>query len=468
MRFVSTKLRKREALWVCLGLLPLLVSCASHTPLRGQFRSYNEAYTEALNEQMLLNLARLENGHPAYYLAIGAINNRFNLTASATAGTTGSLTDSKTTTDNYQRPGGVLTLITRAIQFVGSRVLGYNASGTVSRSSSPDFQFIPLNNEAATKQVLDPISTDVFFTLYQQGYPIDQLMRVLIERIETTLDNKQLVLVNSPTRGTPQSYGRFLRACAILRELQLRGYLTLAARNEFESLGPISFEGGAQKGAGGASGKEERMNPTAKEFSDAADKGFTLLKTNSGWEIGRKRATPLFVLKKEFADAAESQLLNSNFIIEKKESDVVTAVSNVVKLLNEGIAVQTRVETDEPAATRLILRSFGRTMEAVASEQVPFDVLFKTNKEFRSYILRSENQPILRTIWTNGNERLAPPLQTVRYAGKTYQITDKIVDPLEPATRWNRDVFRLMVALASQVTVDISKFQRQVFEFRTD
>jgi hypothetical protein len=29
---------------------------------------------------------------------------------------------------------------------------------------------------------------------------------------------------------------------------------------------------------------------------------------------------------------------------------------------------------------------------------------------------------------------------------------------------WNRDVFRLMVALSSQVTVDISKFQRQVLE----
>jgi hypothetical protein len=41
----------------------------------------------------------------------------------------------------------------------------------------------------------------VFLQLYQQGYPIDQLLRIMIERIETpTLQSgEQLVLVNSPT-----------------------------------------------------------------------------------------------------------------------------------------------------------------------------------------------------------------------------------------------------------------------------
>jgi hypothetical protein len=43
-----------------------------------------------------------------------------------------------------------------------------------------------------------------------------------------------------------------------------------------------------------------------------------------------------------------------------------------------------------------------------------------------------------------------------------------VLDPLDPNAGWNRDVFRLMVALGSQVTVDISKFQQQVFQLRTD
>ena len=60
------------------------------------------------------------------------------------------------------------------------------------------------------------------------------------------------------------------------------------------------------------------------------------------------------------------------------------------------------------------------------------------------------------------------PLQVVHYSGKTYAIADPIASALDPAAHWNRDVFKLMVALASQVTVDISNFQRQVFELRTD
>jgi len=69
-------------------------------------------------------------------------------------------------------------------------------------------------------------------------------------------------------------------------------------------------------------------------------------------------------------------------------------------------------------------------------------------------------------VWPHDNRNLASPVQTLRYAGKTYQITDPIADPLDSSESWNRDVFRLMVALASQVTVDISKFQRQVLELR--
>ena len=59
-----------------------------------------------------------------------------------------------------------------------------------------------------------------------------------------------------------------------------------------------------------------------------------------------------------------------------------------------------------------------------------------------------------------------PPLQVVHYAGKTYQVTDPVLDPLDPAVRWNRDAFRILAELGSEVSVDISKFQRQVLELR--
>src|SRR6202043_136162 len=84
------------------------------------------------------------------------------------------------------------------------------------------------------------IPTDVFFTLYQQGYPIDQLLRLLVESIESTLPTgENVVLINSPTSGMRKtsgsgelSYARFLRACAILREMQLSGLLLMDSKHD--------------------------------------------------------------------------------------------------------------------------------------------------------------------------------------------------------------------------------------------
>jgi hypothetical protein len=77
---------------------------------RGYAEVKATAYANALNEQMLLNLARLENGHPAYYLAIGAIDDRLTVSSSAGAGDTGTFTDSKTTA-----PGSSITRLFQSV-----------------------------------------------------------------------------------------------------------------------------------------------------------------------------------------------------------------------------------------------------------------------------------------------------------------------------------------------------------------
>jgi len=487
--------RGRVQVWLGLAALPLLVSCAG-TTMHNHFRDYNAAYADALNEQMLLNLARLENGHPAYYLAIGAIDDRLTVSSSATAGNTGTFTDSKSAVS----PGA----ITRLFQ----SVFGYNASGAVTRTSSPEFQFIPLNNEAVAEQVLQPISTEVFLQLYQQGYPIDQLLRIMIERIETpTLQSgEQLVLVNSPTCGSPEYYERFLRACAMLRTLQMHGYLSLQARPELDPLGPVSFSsGGGQPGRSGptqgaepngsaAMAKDGGSNPTLKDFTDAEDKNLLLTNKNSTWLIYRKRTVPKFVLRYEPAETAtdegsrhasrspakggeqlEGEAMGNymNMVIAFLKTDPnysnpndYSAITNVVGALASGISIQTDVGSSDNTTTRLVLRSFNRTMEAVAGEQAGFEALCKSEANSMSMVPDFERRPILQMMWTNRPASLVPPLDTIHYAGKTYQITDPVMDPLNPAATWNRDVFCLLVDLSSQVTVDISKFQRQVLELQ--
>ena len=441
---------------ICARLVPLipflLVTSCSGPTMRGEFRSYNAAYADALNEQMLLDLARLENGHPAYYLAIGAINNRFTDTASATAGSTG--TPAQTTDTSIRntpfvvgKPAGIGGFAKRVAQTISQTAFGYSAGGTYSHTKNPDFQFIPINNETVAKQILNPVLPDVFFTLYQQGYPIDQLMRIMIERVEAG----PVTLVNSPTAGTPLSYAKFLRACAILREMQRQGYLILEEHTRYESLGAISFDV-----------RENRPNPTSKEFADAGDKGYVLRKEDDHWEIERKRSLPIFVLKKNTPES----LIKANVTdaIKPLTSDTIGAIDRIADLLNEGIAVQTTVEGFKHAKTQLILRSFDRSMSAVATEQPAFDEFLQHQPAEISIVPPVERQPILRMMWPNKSIALERPLQTIDYNGKTYEITDPVMSPSENSARWNRDVFRLLVALNSQVTVDISKFQRQLLE----
>jgi hypothetical protein len=481
--------------WLWVAAVPLLFSCAG-TTMREHFKDYNTAYSDALNEQMLLNLARLQNGHPAYFLAIGAIDDRLTVSEQGTVGNSGNFSDGKSTAHNVSG-----TLLGRSVSRTLSSVFGYNASGSFSRSSSPEFNFIPLNNDAVAKQILQPIGPEVFYTLYQQGYPIDQLMRVMIERVETTLPNsQQLVLVNSPNGGSAESYARFLRACAVLRLLQLNGCLSLTATYQPpEKLGPVSFGGGA--------GKPPASGPSIKDYADASDKGWVLTHTNDDWQLGKLRETPVFTLNpavleavreskqvdQEIKDIAARTLTNSHisraqqtlvplvvqaltncdFAASSSDreaviADDVQAVSIVIGLLNEGISVQTKVSGEAQAKTRLVLRSYGRAMEAVAVEQPAFDALAARSTPMRAIVPDLEKHPVIRIDWSGQSAHLVPALETVHYAGKSYEVTDPLSDPLKPNAMWNRDVFRLLVALSSQVTVDISKFQQRVFELRTE
>ena len=448
---MNTTTRKLWALF-CPGVLILslpfwLGACSTGRVVHEQFRGVNMAYADSLNEQMLLNIARLDNGHPAYYLAIGTINNRYTFTSQTSAGTTVASTDSRTVTDSKSQTvsgGSIFTLIGKTVAAVGSTVLGGSFSQQLTGTATPDFQFIPLNNEQVAQQVLKPIPTDVFSALYLQDYPIDQLMRVLIERVETTLPGgKELVLINSPTRGTVEDYPRFLRACAILRELQRTGNLLLETK--------VEFERGAGHAEGSASGEPERG-----------------ARANNGPAAAASIATPTFFLRASQTNTLLEQFASSrDFDLE--------AATNVVALLSQGITIKTEASNRGQGTTRLVLRSFDRAMEAVASEQNSYSFLL-TNADFNSVVPAIERRPILETVWnskvrqkmwtTNETLRLEAPLVKVRYAGKNYQITDPMLQPLDPRAEWNRNVFRLLVALNSQVTVDISKFQRQVIQLQ--
>jgi hypothetical protein len=68
-----------------------------------------------------------------------------------------------------------------------------------------------------------------------------------------------------------------------------------------------------------------------------------------------------------------------------------------------------------------------------------------------------ERIPLLRLTGNSEDGEIEPIVQ-LTYRGTNYRIADKKNPEITDNQYWNRDVFRLINQLTSQVTVDISKF----------
>ncbi len=463
---------------------------------KDDFKGFNSAYGEMLNEQMLLNLARLDNGHPAQYLAVGTVQSNYTFNTTGAGGINPTSTDTSTTLSNQTlAPAtGLIGTVARALTRTFTDVVGGSATLSAAATSNPQFQWIPLNNEEISKQVLEPMDQNVFYSLYQQGFPIDQLLRVMVERVETTLPStgSHLILVNSPNRGNAvseesdggghqlTSYERFLRACAMLRIMQIDGDLVLETGTSFEPLAKFTRAVDSGKNGGGnsdfsgtsptldpAGAQKPNFQPTPEEVMQADKDNYVWQYDSDGaWELGKYVSVPKFYLK----DVNRASVIGRMAKFNARGPGVkveLAAVNNLLDLLEQGISVKTTVTEKGSTATSLILRSFSRAFEATASEQEAFDEIRSETPDFDELVTPLESQPILRTRWTAAQGPTLRPLVKLSYSGKTYQITDLAnKSPLDPQGTWNRDVYRLIVALNSQVTVDISKFQSQYLEIR--
>jgi hypothetical protein len=126
------------------------------------------------------------------------------------------------------------------------------------------------------------------------------------------------------------------------------------------------------------------------------------------------------------------------------------------------------------------MRSLLGLMAAAAQEQAPFEALknadptvppspYLTPEQtaalaalgppplFLKAVPVIEQLPILRLTGSSSDEAMGPIIQ-LNYRGKNFRIADENSTVGTDNQYWNRDVFRLINQLTSQVTVDISKF----------
>ncbi len=465
-------------------VLPLLSGCGPKR-MKADFRGFESAFAETSNREVLLNLARLQNRDPTYFFKLGQITSSYRMQASLTGA------------GNY------------VIQGTGS---GGNATGGGTPGllfeNDPVFTFIPVSDDTNAQLLLKPVPPEFFYILYQQGWRVDQLMRLMIDRIELSHSiNGQCVVQTIRNQPPPLTQGKvsdpeslsdyviFLRVAAVAYELQKHGYLLLQVTKQFVPFDTKSAIDNPPP-ATGSEGTGKPSNPSTPNASDIAkaassDTSWELI--DNQWVLGQNVTGAKFVLNppppdsatapKSVTDAIGQELLAGDELNELKQGETL---AQTLATLNQGFSIEA-AQTPKTAPIgeasptgqqceppHLLMRSLLGLMSAAAQEQAPFDALLKDTEiippsrwnttanstpsgTFVQEVPKIEQIPTLRIAWTSRDKGRAPLIQ-VDYAGKQYFIADSGDPPFPEDQYWNRDMFRLISQLQAQVSVDISKF----------
>jgi hypothetical protein len=196
----------------CLSIL-MLSGCAAKS-LRVDYKKYEDAYAQSSNRQMLLNLARLNQHHPTYFFKMGQISTQYRMQAAVNGNGTYS-------PQGY--PAGA----------------GGGGTPSLLYEKDPTFTFIPVNDDATAQQLLKPMPAELFYALFQQGWRVDQLMRLMVDHIEyrpNPNSDEVQVIRNVASASNKDSYLTFLRVSALCYHLQRRGHLVFSADQLFSPI----------------------------------------------------------------------------------------------------------------------------------------------------------------------------------------------------------------------------------------
>jgi hypothetical protein len=445
----GTPLASASLAVLCVSIL-ILSGCAAKS-LRVDYKKYEDAYAQSSNRQMLLNLARLNQHHPTYFFKMGQISTQYRMQAAVNGNGTYSPT-------GY--PAGA----------------GGGGTPSVLYEKDPTFTFIPVNDDATAQQLLKPMPAELFYVLFQQGWRVDQLMRLMVDHIEYRPNPKSddvQVIRNVASVSNKDSYLTFLRVSALCYHLQRRGHLVFSADQKFT---PITT---------GVKFTDSKNAPQAKDIAEAYAKNLIWQQDPDkadSWELGQMVVVPKFKLTPRYVKADKdhpSNVKDYEIDIDMPELAKVRSLDPTLQILDSnglGFGVSGAIDPAKPdqnqaGSAQLVMRSLIGMMAAAAQEQDTFDGLMELAKvdPAQDPIPAEEKRPLLTLNWNKQDEKaLTPVLVSLNYMGKTYLVADpKVEDPLH-ASSWNRDNFRIITQLVSLVTVDISKFPvQQVLQLRT-
>jgi len=167
-----------------------VTGCLSPITLNRAVTSYDEAITDAISKQLLINIARAHQHQPIHFTGVSNIAATFDFRVNAGA--------------------------TPAFTGEASRALLPIFGGSV--AENPTISIAPIEGEEFTKRLLTPFQETKFLLLLRQRYDIDLLLRLMAQELRITENGQEVAYRNTPTDRT--GYEMFRRVVTHLSAIQ--------------------------------------------------------------------------------------------------------------------------------------------------------------------------------------------------------------------------------------------------------
>ncbi|HZC81107.1 MAG TPA: hypothetical protein VE222_05220, partial [Nitrospiraceae bacterium] len=167
-----------------------VTGCLSPIALNRAVTSYDEAITDAISKQLLINIARAHQHQPIHFTGVSNIAATFDFRVNAGA--------SPAFTGNDGRA---------LVPFFGGSV-----------AENPTISIAPIEGEEFTKRILTPFQESKFLLLLRQRYDIDLLLRLMAQELRVVENGQTVAYRNTPTDR--KGYEMFRRVVTHLSAIQ--------------------------------------------------------------------------------------------------------------------------------------------------------------------------------------------------------------------------------------------------------
>ena len=172
-----------------------VTGCLSPITLNRAVTTYDEAITDAISKQLLINIARAHQHQPIHFTGVSNIAATFDFRVSAGA--------------------------TPALTGEASRALMPIFGGSM--AENPTISIAPIEGEEFTKRLLTPFQETKFLLLLRQRYDIDLLLRLMAQELRVTENGQEVAYRNTPADRT--GYEMFRRVVTHLSSIQDQNHL---------------------------------------------------------------------------------------------------------------------------------------------------------------------------------------------------------------------------------------------------